>query len=93
MQPAVAPLQRFNAAKPFSRVTGGQISRSGLRGCALFFAVICAWTGERDLVIEQLETPAKIPNGVSYGDLRLDPTWDPLRGGPRFQKLCEEKQP
>ena len=25
--------------------------------------------------------------------LRLDPFWDPLRGDPAFQKLCEEKQP
>ena len=25
--------------------------------------------------------------------LRLDPTWDPLRSDPAFQKLCEEKQP
>jgi tetratricopeptide (TPR) repeat protein len=25
--------------------------------------------------------------------LRLDPFWDPLRGDPNFQKLCEEKQP
>ena len=25
--------------------------------------------------------------------LRLDPFWDPLRDDPRFQKLCEEKQP
>jgi len=91
MQSAVAPLQRFNAAKPFSRVTGGQISRSASRGCALFSAVICAWTGERDLGIEQLETPAKIPNGASYGELRLDPLFDPLRNDPRFQKLCEEK--
>jgi len=24
--------------------------------------------------------------------LRLDPIWDPLRGDPSFQKLCEEKQ-
>jgi predicted Zn-dependent protease len=24
--------------------------------------------------------------------LRLDPHWDPLRGDPAFQKLCEEKQ-
>ena len=25
--------------------------------------------------------------------LRLDPTWDPLRKDPAFQKLCEQKQP
>jgi tetratricopeptide (TPR) repeat protein len=25
--------------------------------------------------------------------LRLDPLWDPLRGDPAFEKLCEEKQP
>jgi hypothetical protein len=25
--------------------------------------------------------------------LRLDPTWDPLRTDPAFQKLCEEQQP
>jgi tetratricopeptide (TPR) repeat protein len=25
--------------------------------------------------------------------LRLDPLWDPLRGDPTFQKLCEDKQP
>jgi TolB-like protein/Tfp pilus assembly protein PilF/predicted Ser/Thr protein kinase len=52
-----------------------------------FFAVICAWTGERDLAIEQLETLAKMPVGVSYGELRLDPDWDPLRGDPRFEKI------
>jgi serine/threonine protein kinase/Tfp pilus assembly protein PilF len=50
-------------------------------------ASIYAWTGERDLAIEQLEIAAKIPNGVHYGDLRLDPRWDPLRGDPRFEKI------
>jgi TolB-like protein/class 3 adenylate cyclase/Tfp pilus assembly protein PilF len=59
-------------------------------GVLYFFAVICAWTGERDLAFEKLETLATIPNGASYGDLRLDPLWDPLRGDPRFEKLVEE---
>jgi hypothetical protein len=31
--------------------------------------------------------------GVVPALLRLDPAWDPLRGDPAFQKLCEEKQP
>src|SRR5438445_2008781 len=59
-----------------------------------FYAVICAEVGERDLAIEQLKTLAKIPAGAKYGELRLDPFWDPLRGDPRFEKLVEEaKQP
>ena len=58
-----------------------------------FFAVICAWTGERDLAIEQLETLAKMPLGVSYGELRLDPDWDPLRGDPRFEKIVASLAP
>jgi serine/threonine protein kinase len=33
------------------------------------------------------------PMPVTPAVLRLDPIWDPLRGDPAFQKLCEEKQP
>ena len=33
------------------------------------------------------------PLPVTPALLRLDPFWDPLRGDPAFQKLCEEKQP
>src|SRR6059058_1013527 len=58
-----------------------------------FYAVICAWTGEHDLAIEQLETLAKIPARVCYGELRLDPRWDPLRGDPRFEKIVESLAP
>jgi TolB-like protein/Tfp pilus assembly protein PilF/predicted Ser/Thr protein kinase len=57
------------------------------------YAVICAWTGERDLAIEQLETLAKIPAGPPYGDIRLSPNWDPLRGDPRFEKIVASLAP
>ena len=40
-----------------------------------------------DLALEQLEAVTKIPGGPSYGELRLDPMWDPLRGDPRFEKI------
>ena len=63
-------------------------------GILYFYAAICAQVGERDLAIEQLKTLAQIPAGASYGELRLDPFWDPLRGDPRFEKIVEEsKQP
>jgi tetratricopeptide (TPR) repeat protein len=32
-------------------------------------AIIYAWTGEKDLAIEQLRTAAQIPSGVTYGEL------------------------
>jgi TolB-like protein/predicted Zn-dependent protease len=32
-------------------------------------------------------------SAITSAHLRLDPFWDPLRGDPAFQKLCEEKQP
>jgi serine/threonine protein kinase/Flp pilus assembly protein TadD len=58
-----------------------------------FYAVICAWTGEHDLAIEQLETLAKIPAGVFYGDLGLSPEWDSLRADPRFEKIVASLAP
>ena len=58
-----------------------------------YFAVICAWVGERDLSIEQLQASAKLPAGVSYAQICLDPHWDPLRGDPRFEKIAASLKP
>jgi serine/threonine protein kinase/tetratricopeptide (TPR) repeat protein len=57
------------------------------------YALICAWTGERDLAIEQLEILAKTPAGPSYGELRLSPIWDPLRNDSRFEKIVSSLAP
>jgi TolB-like protein/Tfp pilus assembly protein PilF/predicted Ser/Thr protein kinase len=59
----------------------------------MWFAMICAWAGERELALEQLEVLAKIPGGPSYGRLRLDPVWDPLRGDPRFEQIVASLAP
>ncbi len=56
-------------------------------------ALVYAWTGERDLAIDQLEILAKIPFGPTYGELRLSPVWDPLRGDPRFEKMVTSLAP
>jgi len=51
-------------------------------------ALVYAWTGERDRALEQLEIVATLPGyGPTYGDLRLNPCWDDLRGDPRFNKI------
>src|SRR2546430_726333 len=52
-----------------------------------YFVMACAWAGEHELALQQLEVVARIPGGPSYGDLRLNPMWDPLRGDPRFEKI------
>jgi len=58
-----------------------------------YYAVMCAWAGERDLAIEQLARSAKMPAGVSYAEIRLDPHWDPLRADPRFEKIINSLAP
>jgi hypothetical protein len=71
------------------------VAKDGIDGGnALYcFAVICALTGERDLAFQQLEVLAKIPAGATYGDLRLNPYWDSLRGDPRFDKIVASLAP
>jgi hypothetical protein len=58
-----------------------------------YFAINCAWTGERELALQQLDILAKVPGGPTYGDLRLSPLWDPLRGDPRFEKIVASLAP
>jgi TolB-like protein/Tfp pilus assembly protein PilF/class 3 adenylate cyclase len=58
-----------------------------------YFAVICAWTGEKELALEQLTAVTQIPSFVTYGQLRLYPLWDPLRGDPRFEKIVASLAP
>jgi TolB-like protein/Tfp pilus assembly protein PilF len=58
-----------------------------------FFAVICAWVGEKDLAIDQLTQAIQLPGRLSYGQLRLSPNWDPLRGDPRFEKIVASLAP
>ena len=46
--------------------------------------------GEYDAAIDQLELLLAVPSPMSVPTLRIDPTWDPLRGHLRFQALLEE---
>ena len=61
-------------------------------------AVVATLSGEKSRAIELLSHLARISySGWLYGypvtpaALRLDPIWDPLRGDPAFQKLCQDK--
>jgi TolB-like protein/class 3 adenylate cyclase/Tfp pilus assembly protein PilF len=58
-----------------------------------YLAIIAAWTGEKDLAFEQLTIAARLPSRVNYGQLKLHPFWDPLRGDPRFDQIVASLAP
>jgi serine/threonine-protein kinase len=71
------------------------VEQDSIDGAVLIesLAMIYAWTGEKDLAIAQLESAIKIPGQLSYGQLRLHPNWDPLRGDPRFEQIIAALAP
>jgi TolB-like protein/tRNA A-37 threonylcarbamoyl transferase component Bud32/Tfp pilus assembly protein PilF len=58
-----------------------------------WFAISAAWVGEKDLAIEQLAAAVHVPGTLSYGNLKLLPFWDPLRGDPRFEQIVNSLAP
>jgi TolB-like protein/class 3 adenylate cyclase/Tfp pilus assembly protein PilF len=72
------------------------VTKDALNGMIMikYLAIIAAWVGDRDLACEQLATAIHMASSLTYGQLKLLPFWDPLRGDPRFEKLADEaKQP
>jgi hypothetical protein len=61
-----------------------------------YFAITAAWTGDKELALQQLETGLRAPvasQALSFGALKLLPFWDPLRGDPRFEKIVASLAP
>ena len=71
------------------------ISKDAVNGPLLlgYLAIIYAWTGEKDLALEQLARVTSVPSYWSYGNLLLHPYWDPLRGDPRFEAIVASLAP
>jgi len=71
------------------------VTKESIAGSLLvqYLALIYAWTGEKDLAFEQLAIAARLPGYLSYGQLRLHPYFDPLRGDPRFDKIVASLAP
>jgi TolB-like protein/Flp pilus assembly protein TadD len=57
-------------------------------------AMIYTWSDEVDSAIEQLLVLAKTPGApADYGQLRLDPAWDAVRGDARFTAMLDRLKP
>ena len=71
------------------------VEKDAIRGPAVtkYLAMIAAWAGDKDLACEQLAIIVRPPSPVSYGQLKLLPFWDPLRGDPRFEKIVASLAP
>ncbi len=71
------------------------VERDSINGSQLLMnlAIIYASTGEKDKAIDRLNTLFSKPGDGSYGDLRLNPFWDPLRGDTGFEKLVASLAP
>jgi TolB-like protein/Flp pilus assembly protein TadD len=63
-------------------MTGSELLRN--------LALIYAWTGEKELALDQIAAALQGPGHITYGQLRLHPWWDAIREDPRFNKLVEE---
>ena len=56
-------------------------------------ANIAAWVGDNDLACQQLAIVIHFRHEISYGELKLLPFWDTLRGDPCFEKIVASLAP
>jgi serine/threonine-protein kinase len=71
------------------------VGKNAIEGPLLikYLAIIYTWANEKDRALERLDEAAKLPSNLSYGELRLHPYWDSLRGDPRFDKIVASLAP
>jgi len=71
------------------------VEKDAINGIAMvkYLAMIAAWVGDNDLACEQLAVAIHPPSRLTYGQLKLLPFWDPLRGDPRFEKIVASLAP
>ena len=71
------------------------VEKDAINGVAMikYLAMIAAWVGDKDLACEQLAVAIRPPSRLTYGQLKLLPFWDPLRGDPRFEQIVVSLAP
>jgi TolB-like protein/Tfp pilus assembly protein PilF/predicted Ser/Thr protein kinase len=71
------------------------VEKDAVRGPAIikYLAMIAAWTGDKNLANQQLAILARPPSPLTYGQLKLMPFWDELRGDRGFEKILASLAP
>jgi len=71
------------------------VEKDPINGIAMikYLALVAAWVGDKDLACEQLGVATRPPSRLTYGQLKLLPFWDPLRGDPCFEKIVASLAP
>ena len=71
------------------------VEKDALNGTRMvsYSAMIAAWVGEKDIACEQLAIAIGHSSDLSYGQLKLLPFWDSLRGEPCFEKIVASLEP
>jgi serine/threonine-protein kinase len=58
-----------------------------------YFAMIAAWVGDNAVACDQLTGAIRYTSSLTYGQLKLMPWWDPLRGDPCFEQIVASLAP
>jgi hypothetical protein len=53
-------------------------------------AQVHVMNGDTEGALDALTKVVNLPNGPSFGELRFNPAWDPVRGDQRFQWIMSQ---
>jgi hypothetical protein len=96
----LAPISAIDAREIIWIISHGAVELLPLEKDAIdaaivrqYLAAIYAWSGEKDLGFKELPRCVSIPGRLTYGQLRLDPMWEPLRSDARFERIVASLAP
>jgi TolB-like protein/predicted Ser/Thr protein kinase len=71
------------------------VEKDSINGAVMIacLATIAAWVGDKDLACQEIVASIRYSSYLSYGELKLMPWWDPLRGKPCFEEIVASLAP
>jgi len=71
------------------------VEKDSINGAVMIacLATIAGWVGDKDLACQEIVASIRYSSYLSYGQLKLMPEWDPLRGDPCFEEIVASLAP